>query len=220
MKQPIDSLPISGLQHILFCPRQCALIHLEQVWRENELTAEGRILHERPDAGKQEMIKGCKVERSVHLYSAEYGIHGVADVVEYRKEGKIFIPRPVEYKHGKPKKGHEDEVQLCAQALCLEEMHGITLEAGDLFYGKTRRRQEILFDESLRQLTGETILAFRKLLEQGITPPAEYRPCCNKCSLEEICMPHARRFAKGTDAWNKRQLEAALTSSNTEGEIL
>lgn len=174
MDQRVDSVPIASLQHMAFCPRQCALIHVEFIWEENDLTALGRILHERADSGGMERLKGRKIVRSVHLSSEKYGIHGIADVVEYvRDKGKEWIPYPVEYKRGKPKEGREDEIQLCAQALCLEEMHGGHIEKGSLYYGKTKRRTEVVIDDSLRKLTQETILKMKQLIASGLTPAVE-----------------------------------------------
>lgn len=208
-----DSLPISGLQHILYCPRQCALIHIERLWAENLYTAEGRILHERADEGGCENRKGKLTQRSVHVYSQRYGIHGIADVVEYTRQGKNLIPHPVEYKRGKPKKYHEDEVQLCAQALCLEEMHGTAIGSGELFYGKTRRRVEVAFDDELRSLTEATIGEFRELLRRGQTPCIGYSSRCDHCSLLDLCVPHAQRLKRGVAAWNDRMFENVLNES-------
>ncbi len=137
MPEPGDELvPLSALQHHLFCPRQCALIHVEQVWAEDAATAEGRLLHERVDAGGAETRPGIRVERGVALRSVRLGVSGRADVVEFH--GRPPVPFPVEYKRGKPKPHRADEVQLCAQAICLEEMSA-TGPAGALFYGTTRR---------------------------------------------------------------------------------
>ncbi len=217
----MDSLPIAALQHMAFCPRQCALIHVEHVWAENELTVGGKLLHERSDAGGSGRERGRKVARSVHLYSKKYGIHGIADVVEYvRGEGRNWIPMPVEYKHGKPKKGREDEIQLCAQALCLEEMHGVPLQSGELFYGKIRRRQEILLDDDLRTLTMKTILELRAMLKQGRTPVIPYSSKCERCSLKELCLPRAGRLIRGVSAWNGRCMEEALSSMEPGDDLL
>src|SRR5690625_2627939 len=131
-----ESSPISALQHWLFCPRQCALIHAEQLWRDNRLTAEGRILHERPDTGVAESREGNRILRAVQIASRRLGLHGVADVVEMHGSQ----PFPVEYKRGRPKAHRADEAQLCAQALCLEEMTGQPVAEGALFYGQRRRR--------------------------------------------------------------------------------
>ncbi len=142
-------LPISALQHYLFCPRQCALIHVERLWAENAATAEGRILHKKVDGGKADRRAGLQTLRAVPLRSFRLGIAGVADVVE--KRGDTLTP--VEYKRGRPKAHRADEVQLCAQALCLEEMFGVSVPEGVLFYGAARRRHSVVIDAELRTLT-------------------------------------------------------------------
>ena len=143
-----DLLPLSALQHLYFCERQCALIHVEQVWLENRFTAEGRIMHERVDTGKSEMRGGVRTSFAVSLRSLRLGLVGKADVVEFHRrqspDGRsAWQPFPVEYKRGRPKKDNCDKIQLCAQALCLEEMLNLRIECGALFYGKTRRRQDV-----------------------------------------------------------------------------
>ena len=162
-------IPLSALQHYVFCPRQCALIHVEQIWAEDGATAAGRLLHERVDAGGAETRPGVRTERSVALRSWALGVAGRADVVEY--VGKPPRPVPVEYKRGKPKAHRADEIQLCAQAICLEEMFGVVIPEGALFYGQTRRRQRVAFDPALRQLTTDTANAARNMIAAGHTPP-------------------------------------------------
>lgn len=185
-----DSLPISALQHWLFCPRQCALIHIERVWAENRLTAEGRVLHERADDGRPESRDGIRILRSAQIASKIYGLHGVADVVEMHGD----IPYPVEYKRGRPKAHRADEVQLCAQALCLEEMTGHPIPEGALFYGKTRRRKIIALDEELRATTLKVASEARSSIDTGTLPAPVFEPRrCNACSLAELCHPEAPR---------------------------
>ena len=150
-------IPLSALQHQLFCPRQCALIHVEGLWAEDGATAEGRILHERVDAGRPERRPGVRIVRGMALRSLALGVSGIADVVEF--SGRPPRPFPVEYKRGKPKAHRADEVQLCAQAICLEEMFGGVVGEGALFYGTTRRRHPVVFDAALRMLTAETAAA-------------------------------------------------------------
>ena len=168
-----DLLPISALQHLLYCERQCALIHIEQAWVENRLTAEGRVLHEKVHGGEAETRPGVRIVRAPRLHSFRIGLFGVADVVEFHKLDDAGRPRnppvpfPVEYKRGRPKRGDEDRVQLCAQAMCLEEMLGAPVPAGALFYGKPRRRDEVCFDESLRGLTERTAQRLHELLASG-----------------------------------------------------
>ena len=179
------TIPLAALQHYAFCPRQCALIHNEQAWAENYLTAQGRALHERVDGGEPETRKGVRFERSVHASAEKLGISGVLDMVEHElATGHL---KPVEYKRGKPKVGLWDKIQLCAQALCLEEMTGKTVEEGALWYQQTRHRESVVFSDGLRQETLAVIEQVRSLLESGSTPPPVYGKHCKACSLVEIC---------------------------------
>lgn len=181
------SIPLSALQHYAFCPRQCALIHNEQAWAENFLTAQGRALHERVDGGEPETRKGVRFERSVHVSAEKLGVHGVLDMVERDiQTGRL---KPVEYKRGKPKPEPFDEIQLCAQALCLEEMTGQTVAEGALWYMQTRHRLPVVFSDGLREQTLVVIGQVRELLQSGITPPSEYGKRCKACSLIEVCRP-------------------------------
>lgn len=178
---------LSALQHYAFCPRQCALIHNEQAWAENYLTAQGRALHERVDSGEQETRKGVRFERSVHVSAEKLGVSGILDMVEHDlASGRL---KPVEYKRGKPKPTAMDEMQLCAQALCLEEMTGQSIEEGALWYMQTRHRLPVIFSDGLRAQTLEVIAQVRELLDSGTTPPPEYGKRCKACSLVEICQP-------------------------------
>jgi CRISPR-associated exonuclease Cas4 len=183
-------LPLSALQHIMYCERQCALIHLEQVWSENRLTVEGRHLHERVDARGGESRGEVRTEFGVFVRSLRLGVSGIADAVEFHHEdGGLWRPFPVEYKRGRPKKGHSDEVQLCAQAMCLEEMLDLDVPEGALFYGKTRRRAEVCFDASLKALTQDAAGRLHELVDSETTPPADFGPKCRNCSLKDACMP-------------------------------
>jgi CRISPR-associated exonuclease Cas4 len=194
-----DLLMLSGIQHFAFCRRQWALIHIEQQWQENLRTFEGREMHERADDPFFTEARGTVViTRSMPLVCRRLGLYGTADVVEfYRDESGVEIkgrtgfwrPHPVEYKHGEPKPDDRDMVQLGAQALCLEEMFGVSIAAGDLFYGRTRRRQRVDFDEALKQRVAELAEGMHDLFQRGVTPPAEYSPACKSCSLVEICLP-------------------------------
>ena len=187
---PGDSLPLSALQHWLFCPRQCALIHVERLWEENRLTAEGRVLHERADEGHPESRDGVRVLRSVQVASEAHGLQGVADVVEMRGR----TPYPVEYKRGRPKAHRADEVQLCGQAICLEEMTGEAVPEGALFYGKNRRRKVVAMDDDLRVLTLSVAGEAQVALVDGTLPPPVYEAKrCATCSLVELCRPQAPR---------------------------
>lgn len=185
-----DLVMISALQHYLCCPRQCGLIHIEQVWAENRLTAEGRILHERVHAGGRESRRSLRVEFDVPIRSLRLGLIGRADIVEFhRQEDDSWQPLPVEYKRGRPKKDETDRVQLCAQALCLEEMLACTVPAGALYYGEKRRRFEVLFDQALRDRVEQTAQAVHQLLAKGETPPPRWDARCESCSLLDLCLP-------------------------------
>lgn len=186
MYDEADYIMLSALQHYQFCPRQCALIHIEQQWAENRFTAEGRVLHERADSNKSEWQGGVRIVRSLPLCSREHGLSGKADVVEFHADSRVY---PVEYKRGKPKSDRCDEVQLCAQALCLEEMLAVAIDCGALYYGQKRRRKEVRFDDELRGLTLEILAKTRALLQCGTTPKAAYARKCDSCSLFSICLP-------------------------------
>ncbi|QIE56659.1 CRISPR-associated protein Cas4 [Pikeienuella piscinae] len=200
------SLPISALQHWLFCPRQCALIHVERLWAENRLTAEGRILHERADGGASDRHGGALILRAVELLSETYGLHGVADIVELHHVG----PFPVEYKRGRPKAHRADEVQLCAQALCLEEAFGRPVLEGALFYGERRRRTPVAIDESLRQLTVSVIEEARAVLSAGRVPAPVFEAArCRACSLKPLCRPERLSAPPAVDGWLRRAVARA-----------
>lgn len=199
-------IPISALQHMLYCPRQCALIHTERQWAENRFTAEGRILHKRTDEGVGERRRGVRIDRSVPLRSLRLGVSGIADVVEIHHGGR---PYPVEYKRGRPKAHRADEVQLCAQAICLEEMLGAPVPEGALFYGRIRRRKTISFDTELRTLTERMATDTRQMIASGETPPASYAARkCNACSLNEVCQPRRPRGSGVVDRWLAEAIES------------
>ena len=239
-----ELLPLSALQHYIYCPRQCALIHLEQQWAENRFTAEGRVQHSRVDRPEHETRDGVRFEYAVPLRSLRLGLIGRADVVEFHgdsahlksqisnfKSPAEYVSEisyskspkdspseisylkspadspseisylkslarvyPVEHKRGRPKPTHCDWIQLCAQAICLEEMMGVDIPEGAIFYGKPRRRQPVEFTKELRAETVATARALHQLIQEGITPPAEYeQKKCSACSLLEICMPQPHR---------------------------
>lgn len=167
------------------------MIHIEQVWSENVFTAEGRIIHENADSNKYESRGNIRIDYSVPLRSLRLGLVGKADVVEFHCTSDGFWqPFPVEYKRGKPKAGSCDRVQLCAQAICLEEMLNVEIHNGALFYGQIRRREDVVFDEKLRSETADIAGKVRALLASGITPKPEYvKKKCEQCSLLELCMP-------------------------------
>lgn len=201
-------IPISALQHYLYCPRQCALIHVERQWEENVHTAEGRLLHERSDRPSSEKRRGIRTATALPIGSERLGIQGVADVVEFRRNGADTQPYPIEYKRGRPKAHRADEVQLCAQALCLEEMLSVAVKEGALFYGKTRRRHIVVFDEELRSLTCEVITDARAMVEARRTPAATYEARrCDKCSLLDLCRPRVLPARAHVQGWLQRQIE-------------
>ena len=207
---PVESgepLPISALNHLLYCERRVALVHLEQAWADNRFTAEGNVLHETAHNGPDESQRGVRITRALPLLSIAHAISGEADVVEFHKDGAVI---PVEYKRGKPKLHRADEVQLCAQALCLEEMLNVTIPKGFLFYGETRRRTSVAFDDELRAVTVAAIERLHQLIASRVTPLALREKKCDKCSLLDICLPDAMRFKKGTAAWFTSQLKSQI----------
>jgi CRISPR-associated exonuclease Cas4 len=240
-------IPISALQHWLYCPRQCALIHLEQAWAENKFTAEGRVMHENAHEGADETKAGIRITRGMPVVSESLGLTGQCDVVEFHPGGgdlKFEIsdlrgramasaeelpagdlksqisnlkctPRvlPVEYKRGKPKAHRADEVQLCAQGMCLEEMLGIRVQGGALYYGGKRRRTEVAFDEILRELVKTTAAEIRACFTSGRTPLADYNSRrCDACSLIDFCQPKSLRFKKGAAAWFASTLKSEISN--------
>ena len=180
----IIEVPISAIEHYSYCPRQCALIHVEQTFDENVYTMRGSIAHERPDAGDTTATGSVTVLRSIPLWSERLRLRGRADVVELR--GNIVYP--VEYKIGRRKGPHAD-LQLCAQAMCLEEMLGTTIERGAIFSHAARRRYEVMFDATLRQRTEEIVVAIHRMLQDQHVPDAPNDSRCPKCSLVTSCMP-------------------------------
>lgn len=217
-----ELLPLSALQHLLFCERQCALIHIEQVWSENRLTVEGKQMHEHVDAGIGATRGTVRIEHGVFLRSRQLGLAGIADVVEFQRRKPLasgleneewrWSPFPVEYKRGKPKQDSSDRVQLCAQALCLEEMLGCAVPSGALFYGKTRRRIPVQFSLELRQETELTARRLHELVDCGVTPPAVLESKCRRCSLKDLCIPETVQRARPVDEY----LEEAVFGSGEE----
>jgi CRISPR-associated exonuclease Cas4 len=179
---------ISALEHYSYCPRQCALIHVEQVFDENLYTLRGRRVHERAHEPDSALEEGVKVERGMPLFSERLGIVGKADVVEFDSDG---TPYPVEYKSGTRRQKRHDDIQLCAQAMCLEEMCGRSVLRGAVYHYASRRRREAVFDDELRALTEETVLSVRRMLLAASVPPPVADARCPKCSLFDACMPFA-----------------------------
>lgn len=200
-----ELIPISALQHWAYCPRQCALIHIEQVWTENVFTAQGRGLHEKVHDAETEMRDGIRIVRELRLHSFALGLVGQADVVEFvpAERGIVLVgcsgcwqPFPVEYKRGKPKLDASDEMQLCAQAICLEEMLGVVIGEGALFYGRPRRRKKIAFTDALRVQTQQAAAEVHELFRLGQTPKVAYSKKCPSCSLVKVCMPKVTGLRK------------------------
>lgn len=202
-----DFIMVSALAHYSYCRRRCALVHIEQFWTENIFTAEGRIMHEKVHDEGNESRGAVRIARGVPLRSLRLGLVGVADVVELQLVGKgIWQPFPVEYKRGKPKLDHSDMIQLCAQAMCLEEMLSASIPAGALFYGRTRRRFNVNFDENLRRETEEIANATHQLIASGVTPAVGYSKRCENCSLIGECMPKNTRKHSSVRNYIKRMM--------------
>jgi CRISPR-associated exonuclease Cas4 len=184
-------LMISALQHYAYCPRQFALIHIEQAWAENQFTAHGRLLHERVDSYESEQRGDLRYERSISVLSNRLRIRGKLDLLEITgKSAKSYFP--VEYKRGKSKSEDWDRIQLCAQALCLEEMREIRVDSGALWYWQVRKRESVQFDQALRDATEQTIEAAHVLMASGETPlPTTLKQRCRACSLIDLCEPEA-----------------------------
>lgn len=198
-----DFLPLSGLQHFAFCRRQWALIHLEQQWRENLRTTEGALFHRRAhDGGERERRGDTLILRGLPMFSRSLGLSGQCDVVEFHAspdgvplqgEEGLWLPFPVEYKRGKPKPHQADELQLCAQAMCLEEMLCCPVPEGALFYGEPRRRTPVAFTEALRQQVRADTEEMHQLYRRGHTPKAKPGKGCSACSLKDLCLPRLAR---------------------------
>ena len=204
MEDEDDLLPISALQHLVFCPRQCALIHLERVWAENRLTVEGDLLHARVQEGETTTRGVLRTHRSLPLASRRLGLSGYADVVEIvRREDGTEAAFPVEYKRGAPKAHDADRVQLCAQALCLEEMLTLPVPEGALFYATPRRREPVVFDAGLRARTEALASELRAMIASRTVPPPRLGPHCRSCSLNDICRPELAD-GKRASAWIER----------------
>lgn len=193
-----DYLSLSGIQHFAFCRRQWALIHIENQWAENERTVDGIIMHEKAHSGDAESRGDVVIMRALRVFSATLGVSGECDVVEFHRNADgislnghegLWQPYPVEYKLGKPKEHNADEMQLCAQAMCLEEMLCCTIPCGALFYGEPRRRTEVEFTPELRRAVEDSLNEMHDYYKRGYTPKAKPRKGCSACSLKEICLP-------------------------------
>jgi len=186
MEATEDLVPLSALQHWIYCPRQCGLIHLEQQFEDNVHTARGQAVHHLVDTPGYEVKRGVRVERALPLWSDRFGLIGKADLVEFHPDGRIY---PVEFKHGRKRGRIHDDIQLAAQAMCLEDMLGRPVPQGAIYHASSHRRREVDITEDLRALVNETADAIRTMLASGILPPPVNDARCRECSLREICQP-------------------------------
>ncbi|WP_233224604.1 CRISPR-associated protein Cas4 [Thiomonas sp. X19] len=183
-----DPVPLSALQHWVYCPRQCGLIHLEQAFEDNIHTARGQAVHRLVDAPGYEIKAGVKVERSLPLWSDRLGLIGKADLVEFHADGTVF---PVEFKHGRKRQKTHDDIQLAAQAMCLEDMLGRPVPLGAIYHASSHRRREVAITPALRELVIDTAEAIRAMLRAGVLPLPVFDARCRECSLKDICQPEA-----------------------------
>jgi len=212
-----ELLPLSGIQHFMYCRRQWALIHVEGQWRENVLTVEGKMLHNRPhDPFFTESRQGLIIARAVPVASYQLGLVGVCDVVEFspspqgvklpRRDG-LYLPAPVEYKRGRPKPDPCDEAQLCAQAICLEEMLAVEIPLGFLYYGETRHRLEVPLTTELRTLVKEMSVEMHAYFKRGYTPRVRVSKGCRSCSLADVCLPDLQQRTTPASQYIRQQIE-------------
>lgn len=208
MRETEPPVLISMLEHWSYCPRQCGLIHLESVWDENVFTLRGNAVHQRADEPMARVERGRRVERALTIWSHTYGLQGRADVVEFLPDG---TPLPVEYKSGKARDDRHSEAQLCAQALCLEEMFSRPVPEGAIFFAASQRRERVAIDAPLRERTLAQIEEIRAMLAGDRLPPARYDARCRNCSLLDACLPQTltRAWQRGPDPFLPRE-EAPL----------
>lgn len=233
MSETVDedrSFPLSAVSHYSFCPRRCALIHSERIWSENYFTASGRELHANVDAGGSESRRERRFARSLRLFSRELGVSGIADVVEFQRDDEAgapvlgwqgrWIPYPVEYKWGTAKNEMPYERQLCAQAICLEELFHVRIPEGALYLGVEKHRRPVILAEALRNETKTVCAEIRRMLESGETPPAQSAPYCKSCSLVDDCMPSLSRCS--ARLWLDREMKSIdssmISPTKREGE--
>lgn len=207
MSEAPDPIMLSALQHWSYCPRQCALIHLEQAFDENVHTMRGNAAHERVDDPGFETFEGVRSERALPVWSDRLGLVGKCDVVEFHPDGHIF---PVEYKHGRKKPQAHDDLQLAAQAMCMEEMFGKPILKGAIYHHTSRRRREVAITPELRKHVEDTVAGIRAMLVSGKLPPPANDARCKECSLNDICQPQAM-------ADTDKQHELAATLFEVEG---
>lgn len=203
-----DFILLSALQHYSYCPRQCALIHEEQSFADNLHTARGDAVHALVDLEGYEVRAGVRIERALPLRCERLGLIGKADIVEFLPDG---TPYPVEYKHGSRRQRTHDDLQLAAQALCLEEMTGRSVPCGAIYHASSHRRREVVISPALRQLVADTTTAIRQMLQSGRMPPAVNDARCRECSLREICQPQVL-----TEAAKRRTLRSQLFNAEAE----
>lgn len=223
-----DFLQLSGIQHMAFCERQWALIHIEQVWAENVRTLDGKYLHERTDDSfEDETRKDVRVVRAMPVVSYSLGLRGIADVIEFHRieEAREGIavrlenrkgwwrPYPVEYKRGRPKSDDRDAVQLCAQAIALEEMLNISINSGFLYYGQTRHREPVAFNQVLRARVGELSRRMHEMMNEGRTPKAQKGKHCSLCSLKEICQPNLIIYHRSVKEYLEQMVDSVVKDS-------
>lgn len=209
-----DYLPLSGIQHFVFCRRQWALIAVEGLWKDNDLTLEGDYLHERAhDPDLDGMAKGAFLSRAMPVHSRRLGLSGACDVVEFRPAGDgvplvgkrgLFSPLPVEYKRGRSKADDCDRAQLCAQAMCLEEMLGVAIPEGAVYYAQTRRRESVDFTPELRELVEKSAREMHTLMQKEHTPRAKRTKACDSCSLKDDCLPTLLKAPKVAEYISER----------------
>lgn len=204
-----EPIPISALQHAVYCLRQAALIHVERLWEDNRFTAEGHVLHAVADKAGSRRVRGIRRVMALPIACRRLNLSGVADMVEFLSHEDGETPFPVEYKRGKPKQHQAGEVQLCAQALCLAEMTGRPVPEGALFYAENKRRVVVAFDSDLRQLTETTAEALAEVFSSLCTPPpTDLKQRCRACSLKDLCRPDA--VTKSATVWRQRMAASML----------
>ncbi len=223
MYDEADLLPLSGLQHMAFCNRRWALVQIEGVWEDNRFTAEGKQLHERAHSGEIESRPGVLIRRTLPIHSFRLGLSGQADIVEFlpmksgspgvRLEGRSgsWQPYPIEYKRSRDKAGSiAYQVQLCAQALCLEEMFSVPVNEGAVYDGSAKRRQIVAFDSSLRRQVESLAAQMHALFQAGVTPPPVFKSACGKCSLYELCQPERLANPRPVESYLRQMLAGSL----------
>ena len=217
-------MPLSKVADIVFCPRRAALHIIENIWQDNLFTAEGKNAHDKVHQADSESRNDLRIVRSLRLVSYRLGLTGMADVVEFHKSKTgimldgikgYWMPFPVEYKRGILKHDISFEVQLCAQAICLEEMLNCSIEDGAIYYGKSRRRRDVSFSQALRAMTEEAAQKLHNLFDSKITPKANYEKKCKSCSLLELCMPKVTGINKDVEHYLSK---AKVTQVEESGE--